>query len=185
MFLNEENCIVAQTEELYPFRLNQVSEDQQKIEVDVDVAVDTYNCINLQDYFNYVFEQYGKGVYQLNALTHQKININGEELPSDLLIGIETQCQIKFTEDDFYITDTVNAVGYAYFTQINSGYDLDTWKGMVNENEEYSQETKNTLYELIDIIPEQVKSEYVGMNIIHQMPIWDRITVFKNLSTDA
>jgi hypothetical protein len=179
MFLNEENSIVAQTQELYPFRLSQVSEEQQKQEFDVDAAVESYQCINLQEYFNHVYEKYGEGVYQLNALTHQKININGEEIPSDLLIGIETQCQIKFTEDDFYITDTVDAVGYAYFTQINSGYDLDTWKTMVDENEEYAEGTKKTLYELIEVIPDQVKNEYVGMNIINQMPIWDRVVVYK------
>ena len=184
MFQIEENSIVAQTEDLYPFRLSQVSEDQQSEEVDIDLAVESYKCINLQDYFNYVYENYGEGVYELRALTHQKININGEEIPSDLLIGIETQCQIKFTEDDFYITNTVDAVGYAYFTQIGSGYDLDTWKTMVNENTEYTEQTKNTLYELIEVIPDQVKDEYVNMNIIHQMPIWDRITVFKNSSTD-
>ena len=180
MFQIEDDKVIAQTEELFPFRLNLVSSDQLQEQVDVDSAVERFNCINFEKLFETVYEKYGEGVYDLNALTHQKININGEELPSDLLIGIETQCQVKFTQDDFYITDTVDAVGYAYLTQINSGYDLDTWKSMIDENQDYTPETKKTLYELIEAIPDQLKNEYVGMNVVSQMPIWDRVVISKD-----
>lgn len=180
MFQIEENTIVAQTEELYPFRLQQVSTDDLNVQVDVDYAVENFKCIDFPKFFEFVYENYGQGTYNLTALTHQTLNINNETVnPEEMLIGIETQCQIKFDEENFYITDTMSAMGYIYLTSLNSGYDLTTWKSIVDENTTYSDETKNAFYELIERIPGQVNSEYLNMNIIRQLPIWDRLIVSK------
>jgi hypothetical protein len=180
MFQIEDDKVIAQTEELFPFRLNLVSSDELHEQVDVDSAVERFNCINFEKLFETVYEKHGEGVYDLNALTHQKININGEELPPNLLIGVEVHCKLKFDQEQFYITDTDDAEGFGFFPEIASGYDLVTWKKMVDDNTDYSERTKDTLYELIESIPQQVKEDYVGMNVVSQMPIWDRVVISKD-----
>lgn len=179
MFQIEENSIVAQTEELFPIRLQSVNTDQLSEEVDVNAAVERFNCINFEKLFEAAYNEYGEGIYNLDALTHQKININGEDLPLNLMIGVEVQCKLKFDESSFYVTNVMNAEGFGFFPEISSGYDLTTWKQMVDDNTEYSESTKGTLYELIESIPEQVKEDYIGMNVVSQMPIWDRVVISK------
>ena len=68
---------------------------------------------------------------------------------------------------------------YVFLKQQDVYLTLQEWRERVDQNDALDKDARETIYILIDGIKEGVKKDYIEKNIIHHMPVWDKVSAMK------
>ena len=97
----------------------------------------------------------------------------------DFLVAIEGSCELKLEEENFYLTTITDVKPYVFLRQQEVYLTLDEWRDKVNNNGELKSDVRETIYMLIDGVNQSVRKDYIEKNIIHHMPVWDKVSAVK------
>ena len=122
---------------------------------------------------------HGKGTYQVNVTTHQEMYIQEELFKDDVLVAIEGSCELKLEEENFYLTTILDVKPYLFLRPEKTYLTLDEWRERVNHNDKMEDNHRDAIHVLIDSINQSVEKEYIEKNIIHHMPVWDKVSAMK------
>ena len=179
-YKNEEGDVIfAMTEKVFADRVKNVSEEKRAKYTDIDEAVDIWECMDFAKFFDTIYAEFGKGTYQVNVTTHQEIVVDNEYMNEDFLVAIEGSCELKLEEENFYLTTITDVKPYVFLRQQEVYLTLDQWRDRVDNNGDLKEDVRETIYLLIDGVNQSVRKDYIEKNIIHHMPVWDKVSAMK------
>ena len=175
----EGDVIYAMTENVFADRVKDVKEEDRGQYTNIDDAVDIWKCMDFAKFFDVIYNEYGKGTYQINVTTHQEIVVDSKYMNEDFLVAVEGSCELKLEEENFYLTTITDVKPYVFLRQQEVYLTLDEWRDRVNNNGELDSDVRETIYMLIDGVNQSVRKDYIEKNIIHHMPVWDKVSAMK------
>ena len=179
-YKNEDGDVIfAMTDKVFAERVKNVKEEERSKYTNIDDAVDIWECMDFAQFFDTIYSQFGEGTYQLNVTTHQEVVIDEEYMNEDFLVAVEGSCELKLEEENFYLTTITDVMPYVFLRKEEVYMTLPEWKEKVDNNNALDKEAKETIYILIEGIEEGVKKDYIEKNIIHHMPVWDKVSAMK------
>lgn len=176
-YKNEEGDVIfAMTEKVFADRVKNVKDEERSKYTNIDEALDIWECIDFAKFFDTIYAEFGKGTYQVNVTTHQEMYIQEELFKDDVLVAIEGSCELKLEEENFYLTTIVDVKPYLFLRPEETYLTLDEWRERVNNNDKMEDNHRDAIHVLIDSINQSVEKEYIEKNIIHHMPVWDKVS---------
>ena len=164
-YKNEEGDVIfAMTEKVFAERVKNVSEEKRAKYTDIDEAVDIWECMDFAKFFDTIYAEFV---------------VDNEYMNEDFLVAIEGSCELKLEEENFYLTTITDVKPYVFLRQQEVYLTLDQWRDRVDNNGDLNEDVRETIYLLIDGVNQSVRKDYIEKNIIHHMPVWDKVSAMK------
>lgn len=173
---DDGKVIFAATDEPFADRVKKVSDSDRNQYTSIDDAKEIWGCLDFAEFFDTIYSEFGEGTYQVNVTTHQEIKIDEEYLNQDFLVAIEGSCELKLEKENFYLTTITDVYPSVYLVNTGNYLTLNEWRDRVDGNGEITEDVRKTIHMLIDGISVSAKKDYMEKNIIHHMPVWDKIS---------
>lgn len=178
-YKTDDGVLYAKTEKVFAKRIREIPTQKRYQEQEISEAIENWKCLDFAKFFDAIYDEYGEGTYQLNVTTHQEIMINDDQMNENFLAAIEGTCELKTQSENFYLSNILDVQCSVYIVQTQEYLTLDEWKQIVENNSDIQEETKETLYQMMNKLEKVAQKEFTNVNVIHHMPVWDIVSAIK------